>query len=199
MAYCAVEGAPFNTTLFVSQDPDSIPTGYSPLVPSFAVDVGNLVPGGGDQTTVTFVDIADGGSAAEPPVSQEHGAEYFAAVHHGTCDNIQGVVSALIPVRFESGAAVGNPAAINVPTSISTIGESLDVLIDEQHVVVVHDGIKPESDVMLCGAIGGVDNDDGQLFIGLGAQGGAAFSGVAILSYGDTGGTTDVRVVLIPA
>jgi hypothetical protein len=195
MAYCVVEGAPFNTTLYVSQDPETIPAGYTPLIPSIAVDVGDLVPGGGDQTTVTFVDIAQGGSLSDPPSAD---GEFFAAVHRGTCDNILDVVSALIPVRFESGPAVGNPAAIAVPTSFSTVSESLDVLIDEQHVVTIHEGIQPESDVMLCGAIGGVDNDDGQLFIGLAPVGPAGYTGVAVLSYGDTGGTTDVRVFVMP-
>ena len=199
MAYCVVEGAPFNTTLHVSQDPDSIPAGYTPLESSYEVEVGNLVPGGGDQTTVTFIDVANSGDVSDPPTSGIGGVEFFAAIHHGTCDNIQAVVSALIPARLETGAPVGNPDAITMPTSLTTVNESLDVLIDEQHVVVIHKGIQPESDIMLCGVIGGVDNDDGQLFIGLGQTNMAAYIGAAILSYGTEEGTTDIRLFMIPA
>ena len=54
---CNVDGMPFNADLVATQDPATIPAGYTPQQESISLHVDNLIPGGGDQATFTFVNM----------------------------------------------------------------------------------------------------------------------------------------------
>lgn len=61
---CTVPGMPFNAELVATQDPSTIPVGYEPREETLSLSVGDLIPGGGDQATFTFVNMR-----TEPPTS----------------------------------------------------------------------------------------------------------------------------------
>lgn len=210
MSYCAVEGAPLNATLVITQDPATIPDGYTPINDAQTLIVGDLIPGGGDQSTITFINIrTDGNDGLLPPGSEEDDVdavtppsaenEYPAFVQRRTCDNPGEISFALEHIAAETGPDVGLDSAIRPQTSISTVAMSLDVLIDEPHSIVVYESTDRNAPVMLCGDIGGVDNDDGVLHIGLADQSNSGFTGIASLAYGTNAGETDVTIFIVPA
>jgi hypothetical protein len=203
MSYCAVEGVPLNATLVITQDPSTIPDGYTPINDTQTLVVGDLIPGGGDQSTITFINIrTDGNDGLLPPGSDEDetaaDAGYPAAIQAGSCDALGEIEYGLDLVRDETGPYVGQSNAILPNTSSSTVSESLDVLIDDPHAVVVFADLDPDAAVMLCGNIGGVDNDDGVLHIGLADQSGSGLVGIASLAYGTNDGETDVTIFIVP-
>jgi hypothetical protein len=212
MSYCAVEGVPLNATLVITQDSSTIPDGYSPINDAQTLVVGDLIPGGGDQSTITFINIkTDGNDGLLPPGSDEKevevdgvtppstGDEFPAFVQRRTCDNPGEISLALEHVTAETGLSVGLDSAIRPQISNSTVAMSLDVLIDEPHSIVVYESTAENAPVMLCGNIGGLDNDDGVLYIGLADQGDSGFTGLASLAYSERAGETDIAIFIVPA
>lgn len=72
---CDVPGMPFNQDIIATQDPATIPVGYSPVKETLSISVGNLIPGGGDQATFTFINVlANSGSTVPDEPERASGA-----------------------------------------------------------------------------------------------------------------------------
>lgn len=54
---CNVPGMPFNQEIMAFQDYTTIPAGYEPVEEVLYLSVGDLIPGGGDQATFTFINV----------------------------------------------------------------------------------------------------------------------------------------------
>jgi hypothetical protein len=192
-AICGVKGVPFNSTLIISEDPDSLPVGYVPLTSPQTYEIAETIPGGGDQTTVSFTNILQEGSGGKPPLIYR-----FTSLYGGTCDEIAKVgYSPLYPVVIAEGEPVGQSIAIEAETGYRTVDIPLDTIIDEPHVIVVRKSLDSQSTIIACGEIGGVNDQDGELVIGLREMNNSGFTGMARLSYNaeDTE-KTDVAVYL---
>jgi hypothetical protein len=70
---CSVEGMPFNADLVATQDPATIPAGFAPWQESLSIHVDDLIPGGGDQATFTFIDVPAPAGTVEPAVTPASG------------------------------------------------------------------------------------------------------------------------------
>ncbi len=210
---CGVPGVPLNATLVIAVDPASLPPGYVAVDSPQTLEVGSLIPGGGDGPVVGFAIVPQDGEPGDPIVVDDGtdsggdesagppGAEAVggraAEIHAGTCADLGDVDVILAPVLAAQGPAVGLDVAIEAETGGGTVAYPLDVLIDEPHAVVVRTSSAADSEIVACGEIGGVDNDDGALAVGLKEVDGSGFVGIAYLAYNAADGSaTDVSVFL---
>jgi hypothetical protein len=196
MNMCGIDGAGYNTTLTFTLDETTLPAGYVLVENDLSVDVDDLIPGGGDQTTVTFLAVReDAEDGAHVPQDSE-AIGFNADILTGSCAAPGSSVAILEAVVVETGASVGAATATGPETSVSVVDIPLDMLIDEPHMISVYGVNDQAGDRVLCGDIGGVDNDDGTLYIVLSpldASLGAV--GIAALSYGeDAANETIVRL-----
>jgi hypothetical protein len=190
---CGVDGIPFNSTLVISEDPDSLPKGYEPLNSPQTLEVGDTIPGGGDQTTINFTNVLQEGSGGQPPLVYRS-----TSLYGGSCDEIAKVgYSPLYPVVIAEGERVGQSIAIEAETGYRTVDIPLDTLIDEPHVIVVRKSLDSQSTIIACGEIGGVNDQDDELVIGLHEMNNSGFTGIARLAYNaEDAQKTDVAVYL---
>lgn len=163
--------------------------------------------------TVFTLGIVGAGRAqdATPMAGMEGSAGYPNHFHLGTCDNLDpqpAVVLAdlVFPVWIGelTGEASSSEGAIpdvagfgGAPIPVAVATTEVDVpladIISGGHALNVHDAADP-SIYIACGNVGGVPDERGDLFIGLGEQNDSGFSGSAWLH--DNGGSTTVTVFL---
>jgi hypothetical protein len=189
---CGVEGVPFNSTLIVAEDPATLPLGYEPLDSPQTFAVGDIPPGGGDGPVVGFTNVLQEGSGGTPPLVYR-----WTVISKGTCDSIEDWFYPLYPVVLAEGEPVGQSVAIEAETSYRTVDMPLDTLIDEPHLIAVYATMDSRDPVIACGEIGGVNDHDGELVIGLREMNDSGFTGMARLSYNaEDAEKTDVAVYL---
>jgi hypothetical protein len=190
---CGVEGVPPNSTVTIAVDEDSLPVGYRALNSPQTFEVGDIQPGGGDAPLISFLIVWQPSLGGEPPPIFR-----WAVIDNGICTDLKGEDVRLYPVVIAKGPRVGQANAVEAETSNRTVAKPLDLLIDEPHAVVVHERLDSRSPIIACGEIGGANNGDGELIIGLHEMNGSGFFGVVRLSYnaGDRE-QTDVTVYLV--
>lgn len=212
VSVCGVEGVPFNSTLIISEDESTLPAGYVPINSPQVFQTTDIIPGGGDGPVIEFINVLiDDGPASvsneipnEDPAVPEEAEEVApepegraSAIYTGSCDELGEVAATLPNIVDPQGRPVGQSSAIEAGTASSTIDVSLDVLLDKEHAVAVLESNTPDADVIACGDIGGVDNDDGELVIGLREVDGSGFAGVVYLAYNEADGSqTNVSAFL---
>lgn len=136
-------------------------------------------------------------TASEREVDARESDRRAAAIYTGSCDRLDDVAAELPNIVDPQGRAVGQASAIEAATSSTTVDVSLDVLLDEEHAIVVVESNTLDSDVIACGDIGGVDNDDGELVVGLSEVDGSGFTGMVYLAYsGADASQTSVSIFL---
>jgi hypothetical protein len=233
---CGVDGAPLNVTFVIIADESTVPAGYVAMDNPQTLQVGDLIPGGGDGPTLSFLLIPvdaevpeaqeptaaptpvptavpedpepakvaaevieptpapqEGGNGddVEEPISDESGRP--AAIYAGTCEDLGDVVAELPDVTGAEGPAVGQRSAIEAEDATATVDVALDDLLDDDHAVAVLGSDEEDAPVVACGEIGGVDDDDGELVVGLREVDDSGFAGVAYLAYG---GADDSQTVV---
>jgi hypothetical protein len=155
---------------------------------------------------------AFGGEAVTPPQPEaptpappssdqplaEQAAIRVARLYAGDCDALGDVVAELTDVALPVGDPVGQATAIQVEESRSTAAVSLDNAIDGGNAVAVFAATPDPSALVACGEIGGVNDHDGAIVIGLREMNGSGLSGIAVLAYNalDPATTTDVSIFL---
>lgn len=202
---CGVEGVPFNATLIVSEDETTLPPGYMPVNSPQVYQSTDVIPGGGDGPVLDIINIpvetpltnADTIPTPTPAPSTAPTVGRHAAVYAGSCATLGDVVAPLPTIIAPQGPAVGQPTAIEAAAMATTVAIPLDLLIDQPHAVAVRASEAPDAWVVACGDIGGVDNDDGQLVIGLREVGASGVTGITYLAYNAADGAqTDVSIFL---
>jgi hypothetical protein len=193
-AGCGVEGVPFNSTLIISEDPASLLKGYEPINSPQTFVTTDVIPGGGEGPVISFTNVLQAGSDGEPPAIYR-----MTNLYGGTCDepDMQNGYYPLSPVVLAQGEPVGQSIAIEAETGYQTVNIPLDTLIDESHVIAVHENLKPNAPIIACGEVGGVNDHDGELVIGLKEMNNSGFTGIARLSYNPADDQkTDVAVYI---
>ncbi|MGI8483609.1 MAG: hypothetical protein ACR2OU_05045 [Thermomicrobiales bacterium] len=196
IAMGAVQGIPFNSSLIVTEDESTIPPGSVALENPQTFEVGNLTPGGGDQTTITFANVRQAPANVPPAKSTSTGR--IARIYAGSCWNALGSVTAeLTPVTMAQGEPVGQASGVEAETSHSTVNVLLDDIVDGPSAVAVFFSSDPNAGLAACGDIGGVNDHDGELVIGLREVNNSGHSGVARLAHNaDDTSQTDVTIHL---
>ncbi len=112
-----------------------------------------------------------------------------AAIREGNCgpDGLGDVVIELTGLSEPEGDPVGQESAILAPSSFTVVDVSLDQLVSEDYAVTVGEPrAEATGDPVVCGEIGGVFNDNGNLVIGLSEQNQSDQTGIAFFSSSDT-------------
>ena len=115
-----------------------------------------------------------------------------AHIHTGSCDEVGEVVAPLQDLTAPVGDALGQTGAVTAETSFTPVPLTLDQILAGEHVVNVHLSADEIDTYIACGEIGGVLDANGALVIGLSEVEGSGFTGIAFLSPGADGASTDV-------
>ncbi|MCA9881222.1 MAG: hypothetical protein KC442_25660 [Thermomicrobiales bacterium] len=173
---------------------------------------GKLIATATVATALTFGLIGAGRAQdATPMAGMDAAPGYHNHLHLGTCDDLDSqpayVLADLVfpawvsELTGESTSAEGavpdvasfGGAPIPVATATTEVDVALTDLISGGHGLNVHDAVDP-SIYIACGNVGGVPDENGNLFIGLAEQNDSGYSGTAW--FHDNGGSTTVTVFL---
>ena len=115
----------------------------------------------------------------------------------GDCDDLGKEVIWFNDILDESGEQVGDEAAIQAAASINWSAEfSLNDAIADGYALAVFESDDDNAALLACGELGGVDNQDGTLSIGLQQVDESGVIGTALFAYSSEDHTTaDVIVV----
>ena len=106
-------------------------------------------------------------------------------------------VASLTAPTAPRGEAVGQERAAAVENSFTSVPLPLETLLAANHAIAVRESAQDDAATIACGEIGGVLGENGDLVIGLREQNRSGFTGVAYLSSGAGGASTDISVFLL--
>lgn len=123
-------------------------------------------------------------------------APHPAHIHSGSCGEgeLGDVVAPLSDLVAPRGQGAGNENATTAATSFTTVPLPLAAILGADHAVNVHLSADQIDTYIACGELGGPVNDDGSLVVGLREVDNSRFFGIAFLSPGADGASTNVSV-----
>jgi hypothetical protein len=105
-------------------------------------------------------------------------------LHRGSCEELGEAVEALSTATLPENVPlerVGQDAATPAETSFSTLPLTLDELLAEPFALAVAQAEDAPDDVVACGEIGGIVDENGALTLGLRERAGSGIAGIAYL------------------
>lgn len=118
-------------------------------------------------------------------------------IHSGNCEELGDVVVPLTDLTAPTGERVGQRNRATVAeTSFTTVPLTLDAILAADHAINAHLSADEIETYIACGELGGVIGPDGTLVVGLHSQSDSGFSGIAFLSPGADGASTEVSVFI---
>jgi hypothetical protein len=153
-----------------------------------------VIPGSAQEATPVAVP-----SSAEAPAAPSGPTPRPARIVTGNCDEPGEVVASLNDLTRPVGPFVGQSGkAIRVANSFTTVPIPLaDLLATDDAVAVQLSADQPQTP-LACGEIGGALEADGSLVIGLREASTSGFTGIAYLTPGIDGASTDISVFIAP-
>jgi hypothetical protein len=115
-------------------------------------------------------------------------------IHAGNCNNLGDVVAPLTDLTEPTGDRVGQRRAVVAATSFTVVPLTLDAILADDHAINAHLSADEIGTYIACGDVGGVIDATGSLVIGLQEQNNSGFTGIAFLSPGADGASTNVSV-----
>jgi hypothetical protein len=116
-------------------------------------------------------------------------------IHTGNCEELGEVVVPLTDLTAPTGDRVGQRNRATVAeTSFTSVPLTLDAILAEDHAINAHLSADEIGTYIACGELGGVIGPDGTLVVGLHPLSDSGFYGIAFLSPGADGASTDVSV-----
>ena len=133
------------------------------------------------------------------PVAQAVAPARPAHIHSGDCVELGDVVVPLTDLTAPIGEGAGQAdRAIQAESSFTNVPMTLDAILGADHAINVHLSAEQIDTYIACGEIGGVLDPSGALIIGLREESDSGFTGIAFLSPGADGASTDVSVFIAP-
>jgi hypothetical protein len=133
------------------------------------------------------------------PVAQPVSPARPAHIHSGNCVELGDVVVPLTDLTAPVSEAVGQAdRATPAESSFTNVPISLDAILGADHAINVHLSAERIDTYIACGEIGGVVDSSGALVIGLREESDSGYTGIAFLSPGADGTSTDVTVFIAP-
>ncbi|MCD6030436.1 MAG: hypothetical protein K0S78_2610 [Thermomicrobiales bacterium] len=117
-------------------------------------------------------------------------------IHSGSCQELGDVVQPLTDLTAPQGDRVGLRRADLAETSFTNVPLALDTILAEDHAINAHLSAEEIGTYIACGNIGGVLDENGALVIGLSEDSNSGYTGIAFLSPGADGASTDVSVFI---
>jgi uncharacterized cupredoxin-like copper-binding protein len=116
-------------------------------------------------------------------------------IHSGDCDEPGEVVQPLTSLTVPVGAVSGNSDAVVAEAAFTSIPQSLDALLAEDHALKVHLSAEQIQTYLACGDIGGAADADGALIVGMKELDDSGYAGIAYLVPA-ADGSTSVSVMI---
>lgn len=134
------------------------------------------------------------------PEAAEAMAPRPAHIHSGNCNELGEVV---LPLTDLTGATGGDRVgqagrALAAENSFTSVPLTLDAILDADHAINIHLSADEIDTYIACGDIGGFLTPDGALIVGLGELNDSGYTGIAFLSPGADGVSTDVSAFIAP-
>jgi hypothetical protein len=141
------------------------------------------------------------GTAAQDatPVAQPVAPARPAHIHSGNCVELGDVVVPLTDLTAPVSEGVGQAdRAIPAESSFTSVPMTLDAILGADHAINVHLSAEQIDTYIACGELGGVVDAGGALVVGLREESDSGYTGIAFLSPGVDGASTDVSVFIAP-
>jgi len=122
-----------------------------------------------------------------------------ADITNGDCLTPGEVVAPLVDLTTPNGLPVGQADKATVAeSSFTVVPITLDALLGSNYAINVHLSADLISTYLVCGEIGGALNVNGELVIGLREMSHSGFTGIAFITRGIDGASTNVSVFIAP-
>jgi len=121
-----------------------------------------------------------------------------AHIHVNDCANIGDIAAPLNDLTAPTGQTVGIRRAFEAESSFTNVPMTLDQILASDHSLNVHMSADQMNVYIACGDLGGVLTPEGALIVGLAEQNSSGYTGIAYLSPGADGASTDVSVFIAP-
>ena len=133
------------------------------------------------------------------PVTEDAAASRPVHIHSGSCAELGDVVGPLTDLSAPAGDGVGQAdSAVQAEYSFTNVPLTLDAILGADHAINAHLSSEEIGTYIACGDIGGAVDANGALVIGLAEDSDSGYTGVAYLSPGADGASTDVSVFIAP-
>jgi hypothetical protein len=120
-------------------------------------------------------------------------------IHSGDCENLGEVVQPLTDLTAPTGVGRGQAARATMgESSFTNVPLTLDAILAADHAINAHLSAEQIGTYIACGEIGGTREADGTLIIGLREMSNSGYTGIAYLTPGADGASTDVTVFIAP-
>jgi hypothetical protein len=120
-------------------------------------------------------------------------------IHNGDCVDLGEVMAPLVDLTTGVGEPAGQADKATVAeSSFTVVPITLDALLGSDYAINVHLSADQIGTYLACGEIGGAVNANGELVIGLREMSNSGFTGIAFLSPGIDGASTNVSVFIAP-
>lgn len=116
-------------------------------------------------------------------------------IHIGDCDEPGRVIQPLSSLTVPTGDVSGNSDAVIAEAAFTSIPQSLDELLAEDHSLKVHLSADQIQTYLACGDIGGATDADGALIVGMKELDDSGYAGIAYLVPA-ANGSTSVSVMI---
>ena len=133
------------------------------------------------------------------PVAQPVAPARPAHIHSGNCVELGDVVVPLNDLTAPIGEGVGQAdEATPAESSFTNVPMTLDAILGSDHAINVHLSAEQIDTYIACGELGGAVDAGGALVVGLRELSDSGFTGIAFLTPGADGASTDVSVFIAP-
>jgi hypothetical protein len=133
------------------------------------------------------------------PVAQPVSPARPAHIHAGNCVELGDVVVPLTDLSAPVSENVGQAnRATPAESSFTNVPMTLDAILGADHAINVHLSAERIDTYIACGELGGAINATGALVVGLREESISGYTGIAFLSPGADGASTDVSVFIAP-
>ena len=133
------------------------------------------------------------------PVAQPVAPTRPAHIHSGNCVELGDIVAPLTDLTAPVSEGVGQAdRAIPAESSFTNVPMTLDAILGADHAINVHLSAEQIGTYIACGELGGAVDAGGALVVGLREQSDSGYTGIAFLSPGADGASTDVSVFIAP-
>lgn len=120
-------------------------------------------------------------------------------IHSGDCVTLGEIVAPLNDLTAPVGEGAGQAEeASPAESSFTVVPMTLDAILGADHAINVHLSADQIGTYIACGELGGVTDINGALIVGLREQNASGYTGIAFLSPGVDGASTEVSVFIAP-
>ena len=129
---------------------------------------------------------------AVPPARPAH-------IHSGNCVELGDVVVPLNDLTAPVGEALGQAdASVPAESSFTNVPITFDAILAADHAINIHLSGEQIETYIACGDLGGFIDANGSLVVGLREETISGYTGIAFVSPGADGVSTDVSVFIAP-